>query len=603
MVAPSTYTINFTDPGKPVISIGGGLKNGPGKAAQRTDLMLIGQFAPLYGEDVNENFIHILEHFSYANPPSTPIEGQLWHSSNPSYDHRSLSAPTSPPYRGDFHFRVRSYNNTTLDWVLPRCVVVDDNIINRTSYSPLPGDLWFDTKPNWTMLDGPQRGDGTGVIPVPDRQWDHSELKIYDATTHKFESIGRNYIKQNDPGTQTITSDLHITGGFNVTLNANINNQLSTSTLIVSSTSSFGDDATFNQEVIISQNLYVQGTLDITGATTFRSGITIINNSSLTSNGNATFINGYLSSLNVTNNTTSDTLTITHNASIGTGLAIGSNTSLTNLAVTGSTTMQGNLNIYGVGYGNLTVSGTTALSTTTTGGLTVTGTLVMATDTIFAHNIDMLNTKIVNLAPPTDPLDAANRQYIDDNYLRRNDVLGASYNTMSAVLVLSNPNQNYSSIYNAATVGYVDYNSSLKVNKGGDTVSGQLNLSSTGQSLDVYGYSNFRQTITADSIIVNHGCTINAPVYLNEDVHFASPGQTINLNGGMMYNLYTSASPSYTDAANCGYVQDAVAPIHNNFTRINSNVPKNGDIKYEVSPDKVFVYVNGWKQVYPAQYS
>ena len=43
-----------------------------------TNIKLVGKNFTGYGEILDENFIHILENFSRATPPSTPLEGQLW---------------------------------------------------------------------------------------------------------------------------------------------------------------------------------------------------------------------------------------------------------------------------------------------------------------------------------------------------------------------------------------------------------------------------------------------------------------------------------------------------------------------------------------------
>ena len=43
-----------------------------------TSLTLIGRLAQTYGEDQNENFLHLLENFALDSPPPFPIKGQLW---------------------------------------------------------------------------------------------------------------------------------------------------------------------------------------------------------------------------------------------------------------------------------------------------------------------------------------------------------------------------------------------------------------------------------------------------------------------------------------------------------------------------------------------
>lgn len=56
--------------------------------------------------------------------------------------------------------------------------------------------------------------------------WDFSELKVFDPDTSKFESIGRNYIKINDNGTQTINSSIIVNNNLDVTLNTTLSGTL-----------------------------------------------------------------------------------------------------------------------------------------------------------------------------------------------------------------------------------------------------------------------------------------------------------------------------------------------------------------------------------------
>jgi hypothetical protein len=47
-----------------------------------TSLGLVGRNYVGYGETQNENFVFLLENFANANPPSRPIEGQIWYNSD-----------------------------------------------------------------------------------------------------------------------------------------------------------------------------------------------------------------------------------------------------------------------------------------------------------------------------------------------------------------------------------------------------------------------------------------------------------------------------------------------------------------------------------------
>jgi len=48
---------------------------------QSTSLTLVGRNWIGYGQYLNQNFINILGNYSNANPPSTPLKGQLWYDS------------------------------------------------------------------------------------------------------------------------------------------------------------------------------------------------------------------------------------------------------------------------------------------------------------------------------------------------------------------------------------------------------------------------------------------------------------------------------------------------------------------------------------------
>jgi hypothetical protein len=43
-----------------------------------TDLTLVGKNFRGYGEQINENFVHLLENFSHITAPINPLDGQLW---------------------------------------------------------------------------------------------------------------------------------------------------------------------------------------------------------------------------------------------------------------------------------------------------------------------------------------------------------------------------------------------------------------------------------------------------------------------------------------------------------------------------------------------
>ena len=68
-----TYRVDFTDQTNDPIIIQDSTVN------TSTNLKLVGRNVSGYGEYVAENFIHILENFASAIPPTKPIEGQIWY--------------------------------------------------------------------------------------------------------------------------------------------------------------------------------------------------------------------------------------------------------------------------------------------------------------------------------------------------------------------------------------------------------------------------------------------------------------------------------------------------------------------------------------------
>lgn len=602
MPTPSNYLINFTDTSKVAIPISGGQKDGPGFINHSTSLILIGQFAPLYGEDVNENFLHLLENFSYVNAPLYPVVGQLWHKQDDTYDPSTLSPST--PYPGDFNFRVwtevdntQGKFNTASFWALPRIVLVDDNVANRTALTPMPGDVWFDTAPNSTSI----TKTSATYIGVAERVWDFPELKIFDPNTERFESIGRNYIKKNDNGTQTINSHVIITKNTNINQNLTVtgtsalNNNVSiTGTLNVSNTSTFNNDVLFTTDVIIN------GTLRVDQTSIFNNNITI-NNGNIVSNSDATFIDIFGTTCTISNtllvngiSTFNNNVLLNNVVTVGT--TIGS--SGTNLVVIGTQQITGNLYVSGVGYGNIIVDNNISTDSFNTNSLTVSNNSIFNGD-LTVRNIDFQNSyKGYNCIDPTSPQDIATKNYIDTYYLRRNDDLGGIPNNMDAVLVLSNINQNASS-NNASTVGYVDFKDSFNVKKAGDTIA---LLHITG-NFSVNGTASFNNTIYAGTAYFNN--TYFNDVQIGNSLGFTNSGKWLSMHNGYIGGVIMTSSPSGTDVPNFAYVSNEINYLNTIKSTVNPtyNPPKNGDIRVDTSPTRIFIYANGWVQIFPAQYA
>ena len=67
-----SYTLRLTD-GKILVTLADQQLD-----TVTTSITLIGKNVNAYGDDVNTNFIHLLENFSSVTPPTSPLVGQLW---------------------------------------------------------------------------------------------------------------------------------------------------------------------------------------------------------------------------------------------------------------------------------------------------------------------------------------------------------------------------------------------------------------------------------------------------------------------------------------------------------------------------------------------
>ena len=69
------YNVNKTD-GSTIIVLDGT------KDTTSTSIVLFGRLVQNYGDQTNENFVHLLENFSFTTSPANPIKGQLWYDAN-----------------------------------------------------------------------------------------------------------------------------------------------------------------------------------------------------------------------------------------------------------------------------------------------------------------------------------------------------------------------------------------------------------------------------------------------------------------------------------------------------------------------------------------
>lgn len=111
------YTILYTDDTKVGITVEDRTLN------SETSLAFPGNYTIDYGKVISENFLHLLENFSNAEPPDNPVEGQLWY------------------YADDVNNRkneLRVYNGA--QWVSASGLIKSENRPSATS--SVPGDLW-----------------------------------------------------------------------------------------------------------------------------------------------------------------------------------------------------------------------------------------------------------------------------------------------------------------------------------------------------------------------------------------------------------------------------------------------------------------------------
>ena len=70
-----SYFVNKTD-GTAIVVLDGT------KDTTSTSLTLFGRLVQNYGDQINENFVHLLENFALDSSPANPIKGQLWYDTN-----------------------------------------------------------------------------------------------------------------------------------------------------------------------------------------------------------------------------------------------------------------------------------------------------------------------------------------------------------------------------------------------------------------------------------------------------------------------------------------------------------------------------------------
>lgn len=138
-----------------------------------TSLKFIGKNASSYSEAISTNFLHLLENFANSNPPSNPIEGQLWFDTTT--DSKKL--------------RINDGTATAANWKPINGIYQQDEVPGAAGR----GDIWVDTAraqlfltldgTNWTLV-GPSYSSTLKTGSYPEQITDtfgnlHSVIKNY----------------------------------------------------------------------------------------------------------------------------------------------------------------------------------------------------------------------------------------------------------------------------------------------------------------------------------------------------------------------------------------------------------------------------------------
>ena len=131
------YTIDYSQSSKTAIVVNDGTID------TSTSIGLIGKIYTRFGEILNENMLHLLEHFANASAPSNPTEGQLWYDTANSqmkvYDNGVWSVLLSGAGTTKIEFRNRKDTGGSFHKTIEH--IVDSNIVtimtdDTTAWTP-----------------------------------------------------------------------------------------------------------------------------------------------------------------------------------------------------------------------------------------------------------------------------------------------------------------------------------------------------------------------------------------------------------------------------------------------------------------------------------
>jgi microcystin-dependent protein len=193
------YQVTFTDatnPAKPSITVEDQALN------TQTSLTFVGKNYAGYAPEIAKSFLHLLENFANNNPPSNPVEGQLW------YDNSTGVS------------LLKVFDGTI--WTAAGSIKKAGTVPAAANSNP--GDLWVDTTTaqlyvfsgsNWLLV-GPQFSSGKLTGPVVNSIVDtsnvsHSVLSLY-ANDYQLAIIS----KETFTPKSTVTGFSTINQGFNL---------------------------------------------------------------------------------------------------------------------------------------------------------------------------------------------------------------------------------------------------------------------------------------------------------------------------------------------------------------------------------------------------
>ena len=168
------YTIDYSQSSKTAIVVNDGTID------TSTSIGLIGKNYTRFGEILNENMLHLLEHFANASAPSNPTEGQLWYDTANSqmkvYDNGVWSVLLSGAGTTKIEFRNRKDTGGSYHKTIE--MIVDSNIVTITT----------DDTTAWTPHTDEKLEDGVTALSTqfPSIQ---SGVSMNNSTHYKFRGI------------------------------------------------------------------------------------------------------------------------------------------------------------------------------------------------------------------------------------------------------------------------------------------------------------------------------------------------------------------------------------------------------------------------------